>query len=99
MKILMLCDWLPPDFGAIGQYAAQHARELADQGHEVCLVGFTSGDAREDVMNYGRTALTERRVRMPTYDRDSLPLRALWTLRANLMLLWAARRELVRAAA
>ena len=28
----MLCDWLPPDFGAVGQYAVGFARELALSG-------------------------------------------------------------------
>ncbi len=97
MKIVMLCDWLPPDFGAIGQYALQHARTLADQGHEVCLVGFTSQRARQDVASHGTGSLTERRIAMPSYDRGALFRRALWTVRANLKLLWASRSELVRA--
>ncbi len=94
MKILLLCDWLPPDFGAIGQYALQHAQSLAEQGHDVCLIGFSSQKSSTTVVSYGDGALTERRLLMPTYDRGALGKRAIWTLRANIRLLWAARVDL-----
>jgi hypothetical protein len=35
------CDWLPPDFGAVGQYAMLEAREWAS-GFAVTLIGLTS---------------------------------------------------------
>ncbi|MDZ4812149.1 MAG: hypothetical protein SGI99_05970 [Pseudomonadota bacterium] len=97
MKIVMLCDWLPPDFGAVGQYALQHARELAEQGHEVCLVGFSSQKSWQTVVSYGEGALTERRIFMPLYDRGALLQRARWTLAANVKLLLEARGELLQA--
>ncbi len=95
MKIVMLCDWLPPDFGAVGQYALPHARTLAEQGHDVCLVGFSSKKASQTVVSFGEGALTERRIFMPTYDRGDLLQRAFWTVRANMRLIWAARSEMV----
>ncbi len=94
MKIVLLCDWLPPDFGAIGQYAAQHARTLAEQGHDVCLIGFSSRSSWSTVVSLGEGVLTERRLLMPGYDRGALVKRAIWTVRANLRLLWAARVDL-----
>ena len=35
-------DWLPPDFGAVGQHGIIHARALAEQGVKVCVVGLCS---------------------------------------------------------
>ena len=38
-RIVIIADWLPPDFGAVGQYMQMRARALAERGHEVTLVG------------------------------------------------------------
>lgn len=92
----MLCDWLPPDFGAVGQYALGFARELAESGHEVALVGFSSSQASCTSERSGEGTLRIRRLHRPSYNRDNWILRALWTLTANLALLWGARRELRR---
>jgi hypothetical protein len=92
----MLCDWLPPDFGAVGQYAVGYARELAAQGHQVSLVGFSSTAASCTDEQVGTGTLRTRRLHRPAYDRASLLARAWWTLGANLALLWGARRELRR---
>ena len=32
-KLIYLCDWLPPDYGAVGQYSSLFARELAAEGN------------------------------------------------------------------
>jgi hypothetical protein len=95
-RIVMLCDWLPPDFGAVGQYAMTFARDLAGEGHDVALVGFSShsGSCVEEEVGAGR--LRVRRLHRPTYDRTNLLVRAWWTLGSNLALLWGARRELRR---
>jgi hypothetical protein len=42
-RLVYICDWLPPDFGAVGQYAVLFAREWAREGWAVTLVGLTSG--------------------------------------------------------
>ena len=42
-RLVYICDWLPPDFGAVGQYAVLFAREWARDGWDVTLVGLTSG--------------------------------------------------------
>lgn len=93
-RILMLCDWLPPDFGAVGQYAVGFARELATAGHAVTLVGFSSTAASEEASAEGDGRLIVRRIRRPREDRRDFAARVSWMLRANLALLWGGRREL-----
>ncbi|AVP99868.1 hypothetical protein C7S18_23005 [Ahniella affigens] len=93
-SILLLADWLPPDFGAIGQYALQHAEKLAAEGHSVCLVGFSSTAASAEEATCGDGHLTVIRIHRRTYDRSAVLQRAWWTLTANISLLWAARRQL-----
>src|SRR3954471_5166860 len=39
---VILCDWLPPDFGAVGQYTLARARERARMGQRVVLIGLSS---------------------------------------------------------
>lgn len=96
-RIVYFCDWLPPDFGAVGQYSLAFARRHAERGNEVALFGLSStGDsqAREDA---GSGRLTIHRVRASKYDRSALARRLVWTLATNLKLLWRARRELRQA--
>ncbi|GAA4854068.1 hypothetical protein [Luteimonas vadosa] len=94
-RILMLCDWLPPDFGAVGQYATGFAQRLAQEGAHVVLVGFSSTASSRTLEPMGAGRLHTIRIRQRTMDRASLLRRALWTLSANLALLWGARRELL----
>ena len=96
-RIVMLCDWLPPDFGAVGQYALGFARELAGEGHDVTLVGFSSRAASEERDDGHSGSLVIRRLHRPAYDRGRLLARALWSLGANASLIWGAWRELRRA--
>ena len=37
-RIVIMADWLPPDFGAVGQYMQIRAEHLAASGHEVTTV-------------------------------------------------------------
>ena len=96
-RLLSLADWLPPDFGAVGQYALGEARERAAAGDAVTLVGLTSGPAAvaEEAVGAGRLRVV--RVSRPLYEKTRLARRAAWTVATNTRLLWAARRELVRA--
>ncbi|MBA3487515.1 MAG: hypothetical protein H0T88_10075 [Lysobacter sp.] len=93
-RIVMLCDWLPPDFGAVGQYAMSFAQELAAAGNDVALAGFSSTAESQTDERVGSGRLRVRRLYRPVYDRASLLSRAWWTLGANVALLWGARREL-----
>lgn len=96
-RILMLCDWLPPDFGAVGQYAIGFASELAAAGHSVTLVGFSSTAASEESTRSGSGVRVVRRIHLPIAGHGGLVSRAAWTLRANLALLWRSRREFAAA--
>lgn len=91
----MLCDWLPPDFGAVGQYAVGFADALAMQGHDVHLVGFSSTGTRRERSSVGSGSVETSRLRVGQYDRSNLLGRALWTLAANARLLWHARGALL----
>lgn len=93
-RLVYLCDWLPPDFGAVGQYSLLFARERAEAGEDVVLAGLSSrGDATSDE-EVGRGRLRVVRRRAPAYDRSDLRARALWTVRTNLGLLWRVRGPL-----
>jgi len=41
-RLLYICDWLPPDFGAVGQYSLGFARQRAAAGDDVVLAGLSS---------------------------------------------------------
>ena len=96
-RLVYLCDWLPPDFGAVGQYSLLFARERASRGEDVVLAGLssTAASAAEERPGTGRLRIV--RLRAPAYDRSDLRHRALWTARINLSLLWTLRREIRRA--
>jgi glycosyltransferase involved in cell wall biosynthesis len=95
--ILMLVDWLPPDFGAVGQYALMFAEQFASQGNRVTLVGFSSRSYNEEIRSIGKGELKIRRLYRPPYDKSLFLSRAAWTLGANTRLLWGARREFFKA--
>ena len=95
-RLLYLCDWLPPDFGAVGQYSVQFARERARAGEWVTLGGLSSTADSVTEESVGAGQLRVVRVHRATYDRARLLHRALWTLGTNLRLirrLWRALRE------
>jgi hypothetical protein len=96
-RLVYLCDWLPPDFGAVGQYSLLFARERAAAGEDVVLGGLssTAGSVEEEEIGRGRLRIV--RLHAATYDRADFRRRALWTARTNLSLVWALRREIRRA--
>lgn len=89
-RIVVIADWLPPDFGAVGQYMQMRAQALADQGHAVTLIGLTTGTGTKVYRERGRGALTEVRLSARPVPRGSLLGRMLWTIVTNLRLLSAA---------
>ena len=93
-KLIYLCDWLPPDYGAVGQYSSLFARELAAEGRDVTLVGLSSREASETDEGIGNGRLREIRILASTYDKTSLARRLLWTAKINTRLLWSIRRRL-----
>lgn len=96
-RLVYLCDWLPPDFGAVGQYSLLFARERAAAGEDVVLAGLSSTAASVEDEALGNGRLRVVRLRAEAYDRADFRRRALWTARTNLALVWTLRRELRRA--
>src|SRR5215831_11073201 len=82
-SVVYLCDWLPPDFGAVGQYSLEFARQRAARGEDVVLAGLssTANDVTQEQVGTGR--LTVLRFQARPYDRNNLRQRAWWTLRVN----------------
>jgi hypothetical protein len=99
-RLVYLCDWLPPDFGAVGQYSLYFARERAAAGEEVVLAGLSSaGDSlvEETPEAPGAGRLTIVRLGARTYERSNWQARAWWTARTDLRLVRRLWGELRRA--
>ena len=97
-RLVYICDWLPPDFGAVGQYATLFAREWARSGWEVTLVGLTSGRSRREAAQpIGEGTFEVIRVRRPIYEKQKLIERLVWTIISNLVLLKTAFGSMRRA--
>jgi hypothetical protein len=89
-----VADWLPPDFGAVGQYAQVHARQTAATGREVYLVGLTRGQPSTEFARFtGGGILTIQRLQARSYEKTKFLRRLLWTLLTDLRLLWAVLRH------
>ena len=71
-RLVYICDWLPPDFGAVGQYAVLFARQWANDGWAVTLVGLTSSNSkREPQEPAGKGTIEVVRVHRPnTKSKD-----------------------------
>src|SRR3954465_7252361 len=93
-RLVYLCDWLPPDFGAVGQYSLLFARERASRGGDVVLAGLSSTADSVEEERHGEGRLRIVRRRGATYDRAGLRTRTLWTARTDLGLVWRLRKEL-----
>lgn len=91
--LFYVVDWLPPDFGAVGQYGLNIATELAGGGRHVCLIGLTSGSPRRTKWQVGHGTLETIRLPASTYNKTRLADRLVWTFRANLRLLWEVIRR------
>jgi hypothetical protein len=96
-RLVYLCDWLPPDFGAVGQYSLLFARERAAAGEDVVLAGLssTADSIQEEALGAGRLRIV--RLRATVYDKANFRRRSLWTARTNLALVWRLRRDIARA--
>src|ERR1700747_2461704 len=90
-RLVFICDWLPPDFGAVGQYAMLEAREWAKRGFAVTLVGLTSGASSRGPAEPGEDGSLEIvRVHRRKYQKQRFVDRLIWTIFSNLALLQAA---------
>jgi hypothetical protein len=89
-RLVIVADWLPPDFGAVGQYTLMRAEHLAERGHEVTLVGLATAAGSTVRRDIGKGSLTEIRLQARPVPRGSLITRLLWTIWTNMRLVWAA---------
>ena len=89
-RIVIIADWLPPDFGAVGQYMQMRAEHLAERGHEMTLVGLSTAQRSVTRREIGKGTLTELRLQARPVPRGSLVTRLAWTIWTNLRLVWAA---------
>jgi Glycosyl transferase 4-like domain len=96
-RLVYICDWLPPNFGAVGQYAVLFAREWAREGWAVTLVGLTSGPSnRQAAEVVGDGSLEVLRIHRRTYKKQKFLARLIWTVVSNILLLSAAFRAMRR---
>ncbi len=93
-RLVIIADWLPPDFGAVGQYMQLRARALARRGHDVTLIGLASRRSSTEQTKMGEGTLTEIRLRSSPVPRGSLLRRLLWTLWTDCRLVGAGFRRL-----
>ena len=90
-RLVYICDWLPPEFGAVGQYAMLEARDWAERGFAVTLVGLTSGaGTREAALPAGAGSVEIIRVHRPKYQKQKFFERLIWTVASDLALLRGA---------
>ena len=94
-NLVYLCDWLPPDFGAVGQYSLYFARQFAENGRNVTLVGLSSTEHSEGPESVSRGTLNVIRLHAALYNRASFLKRLAWTAVTNLRILWRARTALL----
>jgi hypothetical protein len=88
-RLVIIADWLPPDFGAVGQYMQLRAQALAERGHDVTLVGLSTAASSTRHEVRGEGALTEIRLQARPVPRGSLVGRMVWTAATNVRLLAA----------
>jgi hypothetical protein len=95
-RLLYMCDWLPPDFGAVGQYAVIATRQLAMDGLNVTLAGLSTHGASDVSARIGRGCLREIRIEAKAYNKANMTNRLLWTVGVNTRLiarLWRSMCE------
>src|SRR5215208_5524667 len=97
-RLVYICDWLPPDFGAVGQYSVLFARQWASDGWAVTLVGLTTGASRREAIEaVGQGTLDIIRLHRQTYKKQNFAIRLVWTVLSNVLLLGAAFGAMRRA--
>jgi len=87
--LFYVVDWLPPDFGAVGQHALIEAKEIAAKGREVHLVGLTSGRPCVESVDIDRASskpLVIHKIKAKQYDKANFVGRLFWTISTNIRL-------------
>jgi hypothetical protein len=94
-RLLYICDWLPPDFGAVGQYSELFARQFSQAGMDVVLGGLSSKGPSETLEQHSSGSLKIIKLFAAPYQKDNFAQRLLWTFKTNTRLalsLWPAMR-------
>jgi hypothetical protein len=90
LPLFYIVDWLPPDFGAVGQYGLLFAREFAESGRHVYLIGLTTGASSLEREVYRSGGVLEiNRIHTPPYNKSRNIERLLWTFKTNFRLIRA----------
>ncbi len=94
-RLLYICDWLPPDFGAVGQYSVIFARKLAADGLDVTLAGLSTLGDSDTSEETGGGRYREIKLATKPYDKTRTLRRLFWTAATNTRLvfrLWGLMR-------
>jgi hypothetical protein len=91
---LYICDWLPPDFGAVGQYSLIFARSLATEGSSVVLGGLSSRGHEEIIEACGKGRLRIVKLAAKPYEKADFKTRIFWTVKTNTRILLGLWSEL-----
>src|SRR5258708_28194635 len=83
-SLVLFADSLPPDFGAVGQYALMRAEVLAGRCHQVHLFGLNSVASSVESTKHGPGSLPVTRISARPVPRGSLLARLDWPLWTNL---------------
>lgn len=89
--LIIVCDWLPPAFGAVGQYELARAEDAARSGREVMLIGLGQRKS-EDTRLFGSGKLTVVRIAATPPEKAHFVKRAAWVASQNGALLSAVAR-------
>lgn len=89
--LIIVCDWLPPAFGAVGQYEMARAEEATRNGRTVTLIGLGNA-ASVETRTLGTGELTIVRLAAEAPDKGDLVKRAAWAASQNTALLTAVAR-------
>lgn len=95
VPLIIVCDWIPPAFGAVGQYEMARAYEAASAGRCVTLIGLGGAASDETTPLDGERELRIVRIAAGAPDKGHLMKRAAWALSMNARLLkatWNAAR-------
>jgi hypothetical protein len=94
IDILYICDWLPPDFGAVGQYSLIFARALATEGRSVVLGGLSSRGQEKVIEPCGKGHLRIVKLAAKPYEKANFKTRIMWTLKTNTRIIFGLWSEL-----
>lgn len=91
--LFYIVDWLPPDFGAVGQYGLVFSRDMARAGRNVKLVGLSTRAGGVESECFATGYLEIVRLHAAQFDKSSFAKRLIWTARADLRLIWLVIRD------